>query len=103
MNRGVLLAIIVRLASLFTSTLSLPLSVKGQLPAEPRTLSGTVYYAGGDQPAENISVELHNSEGNMIAPQTTSSNGWVELRGLPRSVYVIALNAARLERVDIHD
>ncbi len=102
MNRGGLLAIIVRLAFLFTSTLSLPLSVKGQLPAEPRTLSGTVYYAGGNQPAENISVELHTSEGSMIAPQTTSSNGWFEFRGLPRGVYVIAINAAGFEPVNFN-
>ena len=102
MNRGGLLAIIVRLAFLFTSTLSLPLSVKGQLPAEPRTLSGTVYYAGGNQPAENISVELHTTEGSMIAPQTTSSNGWFEFRGLPRGVYVIAINAAGFDPVNFN-
>ena len=100
MNRAGLLAIIVRLSFLIASTLLLPLSVKGQLPPEPRTLSGTVYYAGGTQPAENISVELRTIEGSMIAPQTTSSNGWFEFRGLPRGVYTIAINAAGFEPVN---
>src|SRR6266404_7921362 len=102
MNYDGLLAIFVCLAFLFNSTLSLPLSVKGQIPAEPRTLSGTVYYAGGNQPAENISVELRTTEGSMIAPQTTSSNGWFEFRGLPRGIYVIAINAAGFEPVDFN-
>jgi tetratricopeptide (TPR) repeat protein len=102
MNRGGLLAIIVRLAFLLTSTLSLPVSIKGQLPPEPRTLSGTVYYAGGNRPAENISVELRTAEGSMIAPQTTSSNGWFEFRGLPRGTYVVAINAAGFEPVNFN-
>jgi tetratricopeptide (TPR) repeat protein len=100
MNRGGLLAIVVRFAFLLTSTLSLPLSAKGQLPAELRTLSGTVYYAGGNQPAENISVELRTTEGSMIAPQATSSNGWFEFRGIPRGLYVIAINTAGFEPVN---
>jgi hypothetical protein len=100
MNRDGPLATVVRLAFLLASTLSLTPSIKGQLTPEPRTLSGTVYYAGGHQPAENISVELHTTEGSMIAPQTTSSNGWFEFRGLPRGVYVIAINVAGFEPVN---
>jgi tetratricopeptide (TPR) repeat protein len=102
MNRGGLLAIIVRLAFLLASPLSLPLDIKAQVAPEPRTLSGTVYYAGGNQPAENINVELRTTEGNMIAPQTTSSNGWFEFRGLPRGIYVIAINAAGFEPVNFN-
>jgi tetratricopeptide (TPR) repeat protein len=102
MNRGGLLAKFVRLTFLLTSTLSLPLSIKSQLPPELRTLSGNVYYAGGNQPAENISVELRTTEGSMIAPQTTSSTGWFEFRGLPRGAYVIAINAGGFEPVNFN-
>ena len=102
MNRGGLLANFVRLAFLLTSTLSLPLSIKSQIPPEPRTLSGSVYYAGGNRPAENISVELHTTEGSMIAPQITSSTGWFEFRGIPRGVYVIAINAGGFEPVNFN-
>jgi hypothetical protein len=38
----------------------------------------------------------------MIAPQTTSSNGWFEFRGLPRGTYVIAINAAGFEPVNFN-
>jgi tetratricopeptide (TPR) repeat protein len=97
-----LLVINLRLAFLLASTLSFPLSIAGNVPPEPRTLSGTVYYAGGNRPAENISVELHTSEGSMIAPQTTSSNGWFEFGGLSRGTYVIAINAPGFEPVNFN-
>src|ERR1700730_5804302 len=97
MNRGGLLA---KFVFLLIFTLSLRLSVNSQLQPEPRTLSGTVYYAGGTRPAENISVELHTTEGSMIAPQATSSNGWFEFGGLSRGTYVIAINAAGFEPVN---
>jgi hypothetical protein len=102
MKHGGLLGFIVRLVFLLTCTLSLPISIKAKVPPEPCTLSGTVYYAGGNRPAENISVELHTTEGSMIAPQTTSSNGWFEFGGLSRGTYVIAINAAGFEPVNFN-
>ena len=102
MKHGGLLGFIVRLVFLLTCTLSLPISIKAKVPPEPCTLSGTVYYAGGNRPAENISVELHATEGSMIAPQTTSSNGWFEFGGLSRGTYVIAINAAGFEPVNFN-
>jgi tetratricopeptide (TPR) repeat protein len=102
MKHGGLLGFIIRLVFLLTCTLSLTISIKAKVPPEPCTLSGTVYYAGGNRPAENISVELHTTEGSMIAPQTTSSNGWFEFRGLPRGTYVIAINAAGFEPVNFN-
>jgi len=101
-NYGVLVVTILRLAFLVTFALSLPLNITGKVPPEPCTLSGTVYYAGGNRPAENISVELHATEGSMIAPQITSSNGWFEFRGLPRGTYAIAINAAGFEPVNFN-
>lgn len=68
----------------------------GQIVPEPRTLSGTLYYAGGNQPAEHVNVELYASEGSIIAPQTTSSTGWFEFRGLPHGSYVIAIRECHL-------
>lgn len=76
--------------------------VIGQVAPEPRTLSGTVYYAGGNQPAEQVTVELRTPEGSIIAPQTTSSTGWFEFRGLPRGSYVIVINAAGFEPVNFN-
>lgn len=74
----------------------------GQGAPEPRTLSGNVYYAGGNQPAENIPVELHSSEGSLIAPQATSSTGWFEFRGLKRDVYTIMINVDGFEPVNFN-
>jgi tetratricopeptide (TPR) repeat protein len=102
MKHGGLLGFIVRLVFLLTSTLSLPVSIKAKVPAEPCTLSGIVYYAGGNRPAENISVELHSTEGSLIAPQITSSSGWFEFRGLPSGAYVIAINAPGFEPVNFN-
>lgn len=73
--------------------------IYSQLPPEPRTLSGNVYHAGGNQPAENVSVELHSTEGSIIALIPTSSTGWFEFRGLPRGVYVIQINLSGFEPV----
>ena len=72
----------------------------GQVAPEPRTLSGTVYYAGGNQPIEDVTVELRTTAGSMIVVQRTSSTGWFEFRGLLRGVYVIAINAAGFEPVN---
>src|ERR1700730_18933601 len=102
MKHGGLLGFIVRLVFLLTCTLIRTSSIKAKVPPEPCTLSGTVYYAGGNRPAENISVELHTTEGSMIAPQATSSNGWFEFRGVPRGIYVIAINAAGFEPVNFN-
>jgi len=74
----------------------------GQSSPEPRTLSGNVYYAGGDQPAENVSVELRSTEGSMIAPLTTSSTGWFEFRGLRPMPYTIAINVAEFQPVNFN-
>jgi tetratricopeptide (TPR) repeat protein len=100
MDRDGVLAIIVRLAFLLTSTLSPTLNINGEPVPDSPTVSGTVYYAGGNRPAENISVELHTAEGSIIASETTSSNGWFEFRGSPGGTYTIAINAAGFEPVN---
>jgi tetratricopeptide (TPR) repeat protein len=79
-----------------------PSTVNGQGPREPRALSGTVYYAGGNQPAENVSVELHAYEGTMIAPQATDAKGWFEFRGLERGVYTITIHPSGFEPVNLN-
>lgn len=97
MNRRVLIASVLGLA--FLAPLQSGVNGQGR---EPRTLSGTVYYAGGNQPAENVVVELHSSEGSLIAPIVTSSTGWFEFHGLERGMYVIAINLAGFDRVDFN-
>ena len=87
-----------RLFLVFIFTLAIP-ATHGQV-REPRTLSGTVYYAGGNQPAENVSVELHSTAGTLLAPQSTTSTGWFEFRGLQRVSYVIAINLSGFEPVN---
>lgn len=77
-------------------------NANGQVSQEPRTLSGTVYYAGGNQPVANISVELHSTEGSLIAPITTALNGWFEFRGLRPVPYTIAIDAAEFEPVSFN-
>jgi tetratricopeptide (TPR) repeat protein len=77
-------------------------AVHGQTRREPRTLSATVYYAGGNQPAENIPVELRTVEGTLIAPAATDSNGWFEYHGLERGFYVIAIHPSGFEPVNLN-
>jgi tetratricopeptide (TPR) repeat protein len=86
---------------LASAALSAP-AFRVQARREPGTLNGNVYIAGGNQPAENISVELHSNEGTMIAPQTTDANGWFEFRGLERTVHTIAIHADRFEPVSVN-
>jgi hypothetical protein len=97
-----LFASISRVAFVTLLTMLLDYGANGQIAPEPRTLSGTLYYAGGNQPAEHVNVELHSSEGNIIAPQTTSSTGWFEFRGLPRGTYVIAIRQDGFEPINLN-
>lgn len=90
------------LLALFLATAMLPRSAWGQGAPEPRVLSGTVYYAGGNQPAENIPVELYSSEGSLIAMQTTASNGWFDFRGIKRFTYVLKIHVDGFEPVNIN-
>ena len=65
--------------------------LNAQVAPESRVLNGNVYYAVGNKPAENVTVQLQSSEGNLIAPIQTDANGWFEFRGLARVEYVIAI------------
>jgi len=99
MNRRVLAATVLGLALIAP----LQSGINGQgAGREPRTLSGTVYYAGGNQPAENITVELHSTEGSLIAPIVTAATGWFEFHSLQRGMYVIAINASGFEPVNFN-
>jgi tetratricopeptide (TPR) repeat protein len=74
----------------------------GQGGEEPRTLSGNVYYAGGNKPVEFVTVELHSNEGGLMVSQQTSSEGWFEFRGLPRGLYAVAIHRSGFEPVDFN-
>jgi Flp pilus assembly protein TadD len=100
MNHTGLLGVLLRLAFFVACTVLLQSAVSGQVAPEPRILSGTVYYAGGNEPAQNVTVELRTTGGNLIAPMATSSTGWFEFRGLQRGVYEIAINADGFEPVN---
>lgn len=96
------LALLLRLAFIFGSTALLQSGTRGQFAPEPRTLSGTVYYAGGNRPAENVTVELRATEGSMVAPQRTSSNGSFEFHSMRRGIYVIAIDVSGFEPVNFN-
>jgi hypothetical protein len=100
-HTGLLVALL-RLAFFVACTVLLQSAVCGQVAPEPRILSGTVYYAGGNEPAKDVAVELRTTEGSLIVPLTTSSTGWFEFRGLQRGVYVIAINATGFEPVNFN-
>jgi Carboxypeptidase regulatory-like domain len=101
MRRRIVTTLLLRVALVLTCGLTIQICLCGQNVPEPRTLSGTLYYVGSSQPAEGITVELHTSEGNLIAPQTTSSTGWFEFRGLPRGTYIIEINTSGFEPVSV--
>jgi tetratricopeptide (TPR) repeat protein len=94
-------ALIFRLALFLVPAGAAAPQLHAQARREARTLSGNVYFAGGNHPAENISVELHSNEGMLIAPQMTDSNGWFEFRSLERSVYAIEIHADGFEPVSL--
>jgi Tfp pilus assembly protein PilF len=97
MHRRVLAASVVGLVLIAL----LQSGINGQAAMELRTLSGTVYYVGGNQPVENVVVELHTAEGSLIVPQPTSSTGWFEFRGLQRGSYSLVIHAAGFEPANI--
>jgi Tfp pilus assembly protein PilF len=99
MKQGALLS---RIASAVILALLPGFDISGQIAPEPRTLSGTVYYAGGNQPAEHATVDLRTTEGNSVAQQTTSSTGWFEFRGLVRGSYVLVISLAGFETVNLN-
>jgi tetratricopeptide (TPR) repeat protein len=102
MKASGLLVLLLHLFVLVVATVVLPCPDRAQIASEPRTLNGTIYYAGGNQPAEQITVQLRSNGGSMIAPETTSATGWFEFRGLKRELYVIAINVAGFEPVAIN-
>jgi len=70
------------------------------LASERRTLSGTVYYPG-NKPAENVTVELHSTEGTMLFPATTTASGGYEFHGLQSGTYALMVDQQGYKRVEI--
>jgi tetratricopeptide (TPR) repeat protein len=64
------------------------------------SVSGNVYYGDTQAAAGNVSVELRDAEGNLLAPQSTSDSGEFEFRQLPRNSYVIVIQATGYQRVE---
>lgn len=62
------------------------------------TIQGNVYFSDERQPAQNVSVQLMSSEGDMIAPETTTESGGFEFHGLSHGSYSIAIDAQGYER-----
>lgn len=101
MNQRALLLSALRIASVVVLTMLPESEVNGQVAQGSRTLSGTVYYAGGNLPAEHVSVDVRTPEGNIIAQQTTSSSGWFEFQGLARGNYILLINLAGFETFNL--
>jgi tetratricopeptide (TPR) repeat protein len=68
--------------------------------SDRRVLGGTVYFPG-NKPAENVSVELHSSEGTFMAPATTSASGGFEFYNLASGTYALQVNQQDYEPMDI--
>jgi len=59
---------------------------------QSQSLGGNVYYAETRAPAENVSVELRDTSGDLLAsPQVTDASGGFEFFHLARNQYVIAI------------
>jgi Flp pilus assembly protein TadD len=64
------------------------------------SLGGNVYYAENQAPAENITVELRDTSGSLLAPQSTSATGAFEFRGLGRGEFVIAIRVSGYQPIE---
>jgi tetratricopeptide (TPR) repeat protein len=85
--------------SFFAFVLLLP-SVGQCFQKSDLSLSGNVYYADTQAAAENITVELRDAAGSLLAPQSTSVSGAFDFRQLPRNSYVIAIQVSGYERIE---
>lgn len=65
------------------------------------TIQGNVYLSDEQKPAQHVSVELVSSEGDMIAPETTTESGGFEFHGLAHGSYSIAIDAQGYDRVSV--
>jgi len=54
-------------------------------------ISGNVYY-DNHQPAEHVTVELRNQEGEMIAPASTNGSGGFEFRRMAPGTYEVSVD-----------
>lgn len=68
--------------------------------SDRRSLGGTVYFPG-NKPAENVSVELHSSEGTFIAPAITTASGGFEFYNLASGTYALQVNQQDYQPMDI--
>jgi len=64
------------------------------------SLGGNVYYAENQAPAENVTVELRDTSGNLLAPQSTSATGAFEFRGLGRGEFVISIRISGYQPIE---
>jgi tetratricopeptide (TPR) repeat protein len=65
------------------------------------TVNGNVYYSDTGQPAANITVELHESGGEMIEPRSTNGAGGFEFRRLSRGSYLLEINLQDYEPISL--
>jgi len=72
----------------------------GSSASHRRTLSGTVYYPG-NKAAENVSVELHSSEGTFMAPATTTASGGYEFQSLSSGTYALVIDQQGYKRLEL--
>ena len=65
-----------------------------------RTLSGTVYYPG-NKAAENVTVELHSTEGSLMSPASTTASGGYEFHNLTSGTYALVVDQQGYQRVEL--
>lgn len=89
-----------RLVTSVTVLLLLPFAVLSFQGDRDLSISGNVYYGDTQKAAENITVELRDAAGNLLAPQSTSGSGGFEFRRLPRNQYVVVIHVSGYDRVE---
>jgi tetratricopeptide (TPR) repeat protein len=70
-------------------------------PDEIFKIEGTVYFSGANQPADNVVVELRDTNGNEIEPAMTSGSGGFRFGGLRSGSYSIVIHADGYEPVNL--
>src|SRR5215469_1425298 len=80
--------------------LSAQRSASSHQNSERKIIGGKVYYPG-NKPAENVTVELHSTEGSFMAPATTSASGGFEFYNLSTGTYALAIDQSGYQPVQI--
>ncbi|HET7209625.1 MAG TPA: carboxypeptidase-like regulatory domain-containing protein, partial [Terriglobales bacterium] len=95
--RGTSARLVVVSASLALMALGTAAFAQDEAPKPDGTISGTVYFQGGDTPASQVAVSLKCHEAGVFRSILTDYDGHFEVGGLPQGSYEISIEEQGFE------